>query len=483
LFPGFTGGIIGPGLHLAQSFPEVLFLPQSGQIGFRRILFLLSVLAAFSGYRGSSAVAQDSPPASTLQGNITSLSLPTGFAINGKKVAIVPLTTYKFVSKRGKIQGDATINALEIGITVTAAGSRSKGVLTASTIYVLDESTLKIEGFGLIDKVFSASSGLVFRADGYRIRLTPNTATSFSGNLKTLADVNTNVWVKYEGKFDAEGDLVATAVGFYPGKTGARANFTPVGQQEVLSDKNLLDSDGNFRSVHDKFRLDQINGNCGWHWVPVDEQLQHRVARIGASLVPAYQKQLPEDDRARIPFRFYVVKQPDFRFDFGCSTGLILIPEEVVARLKTDDELAAVLADGIAANIEWQSARLIAEYWSIMGLEIAGDAAAQFSGWGLLAEEGADLAKRVADRRFVEQRGRMALALMADAGYDSWAAPEAWRLLAPRKLPGDISKLKYPSRSNYQLIILHQEYRKHAQRGPQTASANPDQAGTTSGHR
>ncbi len=405
-----------------------------------------------------------------LQGNITSLSLPTGFAMNGKKIALTPSTTYQFATRWGTRQGSATIDALQIGAHVTVVGSRSKGVLTASTVYVLDEATLKINGFGMIDRVFSAGPDPVFRADGYRIRLTPATTTSFSGSLKTLADVNTNVWVKYEGKFDTRGDLIATGVGFYPGKTGPISNFKPALQQEVSPEHNLLDTDGNFRNIHEKFRLDQLNGNCGWHWATVDPQLQSRVAHVGASLVPAYQKQLPEDDRARIPFRFYVVKQPDFRFDFGCSTGLILVPEEVVARLKTDDELAAVLADGIAANIEWQSARLVAEQWSITGVELAADIAGPFTGWALLAGESAGVAENVLAKHLMEQRGRMALALMADAGYDPWAAPEAWRLLAPRKLPGNIGKLKYPSRSNYQLAILHEEYRKEPQPVTQTAA-------------
>ena len=45
-----------------------------------------------------------------------------------------------------------------------------------------------------------------------------------------------------------------------------------------------------------------------------------------------------------------------------------------------------------------------------------------------------------------EQRGRIALSLMADAGYDPWQAPEAWRLMQPKRLPGDVSALPYPDR-------------------------------------
>jgi hypothetical protein len=38
---------------------------------------------------------------------------------------------------------------------------------------------------------------------------------------------------------------------------------------------------------------------------------------------------------------------------------------------------------------------------------------------------------------------------MADAGYDPYQAPEAWRLLAPERLPKDLARLKAPERSQY----------------------------------
>lgn len=444
------------------------------QPGHNRVLCFRSFLAVTAlalCLQPSGAAAQDEQPVPSLKGHITSLSLPDSFSLNGKTVAINHSTTYEFVNDNGKKQADASPAALQVGADVAVVGVRAHGILTASSVYVLDETTQKISGFGLIDKVLSTSPDLIFRADGYRIRLTPATTTSFSGGLKNLADVNTNVWVKYEGKFDNNGNLIATALSFYPGKTGTKSNVTPVGQEEVLPEKNLLDTEGAFHSAHTKFRVDQLNGNCGWHWALVDEQLQHRVARIGASLVPAYQKQLPEDDRASIPFRFYVVRQPDFRFDFGCSAGLILIPEEVASRLKTNDELAAVLADGVASYLELQSARVVAEVWGIWGVQSAANVAGAFSGWALIPEASADLAQAVLAKHLMDQRSRMALALMSDAGYDPWAAPEAWRLLAPKKLRGNTNTLKYPSRSNYQLTILHEEYRKDAQAAARNASA------------
>jgi len=61
-----------------------------------------------------------------------------------------------------------------------------------------------------------------------------------------------------------------------------------------------------------------------------------------------------------------------------------------------------------------------------------------------------------------EQRGRVALSLLADAGYDPRQAPEAWKLLEPKHLPADVSTLKYPNRSWYQLSVLNLQYRQSA---------------------
>jgi hypothetical protein len=55
---------------------------------------------------------------------------------------------------------------------------------------------------------------------------------------------------------------------------------------------------------------------------------------------------------------------------------------------------------------------------------------------------GGAIAGREIERKMEDERGCVALGLMADAGFDPWQAPEAWRLLAPGHLPKDPSKLR-----------------------------------------
>jgi hypothetical protein len=78
------------------------------------------------------------------------------------------------------------------------------------------------------------------------------------------------------------------------------------------------------------------------------------VEKIGMRLVPAFQKQLPFESPSRIPFRFYVVADDKVRSVFACNVGLVLVPKNVVERLQNEDQLAAVLADGVAFSLQRQ---------------------------------------------------------------------------------------------------------------------------------
>jgi hypothetical protein len=175
-------------------------------------------------------------------------------------------------------------------------------------------------------------------------------------------------------------------------------------------------------------------------------------------VIPEYQKQLPDDSPSKIHFRIYVVDEPSFREDLECVEGLILVPRQVVERLANEDQLAAIMANGVAYSIEMQSARLYTESLELWGVEAANYAAMSLvPGVSLGGLVGGGIADREIVRHMREQAGRIALTLMTDAGYDPWQAPEAWRLLAPKKLPQDTSALKYPSRAGYQLGILKLE--------------------------
>ena len=196
------------------------------------------------------------------------------------------------------------------------------------------------------------------------------------------------------------------------------------------------------------------------------------------SLVPEYQKQLLDDDPSKIHFEFIAIKNP-VREEQVSSEGLILVPAQLAERCKNDDQLAAVLADGIAYNLQQQAPMVIQLNFNRTTLaEGAGLIAAGLVPYAgpVVESVGGQVMMNKHEKALNEQRWRVALELMADAGYDPWQAPEAWRLAAPGKLPADTSTLKYPDHSGYQLSILNLMYKKPT---PANAAVSSSPANTS----
>jgi len=342
----------------------------------------------------------------------------------------------------------------------------------------------ELKGFFVIEKVISAGAEPVYQVDGYRVRIAPSTDKTFQDKLNSLADVGPGEWLRFAGKRDRSGVVVATKATFYPGKSGVKKS-DPAQLESVAPDHDsLIDSEGKFKPLHSKVRLSDAGGWCGWHKVPAEGEQQQRVRRIGASLIPAYQKQMADDQAARIHFRFFVVDEKVIRSELACNPGLVLVPDTALHRLKTDDELAAILADGIAYNLQFLRARAIVNRGWLSAAEIADDAV-----WvtnplaGLAINSALGIAAYEVNTKLAEERGRVALSLMQDAGYDPWNAPEAWKLLEPKRLPKDPSSLKYSKLGEYQFTILNAQYKKRP--GParqESATDSPEPAKASSKH-
>jgi len=75
-----------------------------------------------------------------------------------------------------------------------------------------------------------------------------------------------------------------------------------------------------------------------------------------------------------------------------------------------------------------------------------------------------------------EQRARMALGYLVDAGFDPRQSPEAWRLLAPTELPKNTSKLKYPPLARFELQFLDEKQKETPIGERRGGSTSADQA-------
>jgi hypothetical protein len=439
------------------------------------LLFASMLLAVKAGVFSQCAFAQE-PSATPMEGYITAVYPPSGFDLNGERVVTSSDTGFGLIGSNTTQSDSPLRTAVQVGAYVQVVGTRERQSksIAAVSVLVRDDWNRVLSGLGVIDKVVSAGPEPVFQADGYRIRIASATHTAFASGLKTLTDVGTNTWLRYEGKRNQDGLLVASKAEFIPAKPtkfkavkgleeydmqfqpprsslkeDAASGSAAPPPQDVSDQEAILTQDGRVK----------LGGFRGWEKVPANQALQDRVRHVGMRVIPAYQRELPGNHPSKINFRFYAVDAEKIRSEVCSFDGLILIPTQVVQRLKNDDQLAAVLADGVAYNLQRQGARFVAANRIGEGAELAGDVAGAFvPGLGLVTAIGSGVAETRMLTAMDEQRGRVALSLLADAGYDPREAPEAWRLLGPKHLPTDLSALKYPAHSGYQLGILKLQY-------------------------
>jgi len=413
-------------------------------------------------------IGAQEPEIPTLRGNITAVQPPDAFDVDGYHV--VTSRTTRFFALNGKKKDQGALRGLiAAGVYVQVIGDkdRRQRLVTARLVKIRDNGERELSGTAVIDRMFSRGARPVFRADGYNFRLASDAEIGFKGNIDAVTDVDTGTWIRYEGTRNESGEVVATKAEFIkvkPHKShGDPAKFAQV---TTFPPGSMIDLDGSFRiNLKPDKTEDTPGGECGWYRVPDVPAAQEHVRRVGMSLVPKYQRDLSDDDPAKIPFRFYVVEENNIRSDLFCHEGLVLIPVNVVNRLRNEDQLAAVLADGVAASMQRQQDRMSgAELTTLLALAPA-------IGVGGVALIGEPLVKHEIGRKMEAQRGRVALSLMADAGYDPWQAPEAWRLLDPRQQPKDPAKLKYPDRAGYQLEILNLQYKRAESSGAAAAQA------------
>ena len=173
-----------------------------------------------------------------------------------------------------------------------------------------------------------------------------------------------------------------------------------------------------------------------------DEDVQKYVTALGLSLVPEYQRALPEQDKTKVHFRFYIVhdKRPSQddemetsegvgawspkRLDAGAvafPSGIILLPDYILARIGNEAQLAAILSDEITTVLQ-KHGYIANGAWSDLGL------------WEHLMDPlgDYDYSALVLPLLRSEQTLRIGTRQLYLAGYDICEAPIAWAAAAGR---------------------------------------------------
>ncbi len=310
-------------------------------------LFVCLVLALSTGL-----LAQESADNPEIDGYITRVASPTDFDANGFRVLLEKTATYSENTRMPDMVQSSILSEPKpyIGAHVQIFGKLdlSKHTIKANEVaFVTDAAELKVKGSALIDGIppplVGQAEGKLVRADGYLIFLDSKTAVTLTPPLVSLADVGPNVWITYQGTRRSDGVVVASSAMLVPyqltsGEEKARkkSDYDPAAvnhdDKQNVASKMFLGVD-----------VKKIPPYA-------DSAMQARVTKIGESLVPKYQRDLPDGDPAKVQFRFQVVDQPAWRDNTVTPGGVILIPKQVVERMENDSQLAAVLADESQAS-------------------------------------------------------------------------------------------------------------------------------------
>ena len=406
----------------------------------RRLILLALLMSSLT-----PAYPQTEFPA--LDGYVTEVVSATNFAVDGSRVVCTPDTTFKDLSGMVSARLPWTSGPyLGEPLTIFGTLNHRKRTAIAKEIVLMSPEPSKVTGFGVIDRVISSRSGnqssIMVRADGYPILVDSKTSTTFTAPLSSMTGVGTNVWISFAGMQGSDGVVVASKATFTAnkinhgeGKLRGKAEYDP---EKVTPSDRQGEASKLFLGVNPKK-------------IPAyqDPAMQARIDRIGASLIPAYQRALPLSDPTKIHFRFQLIDDKKMHDALTMPSGVILVPRQVVERMQNDSQLAAVLADNMACALEKQTYRELPAEYKLTAAQAAETVGGVFVPGLGLAGVGANSAirKRI-QRHNEEQSGRVSLGLLMDANYDIYQAPLAWWLLAP-KLPKNLSEIDTPDRARY----------------------------------
>jgi hypothetical protein len=404
----------------------------------------LVVLALFSAIVSPSVAQTNSSFEPTLTGYVTRVTSPSDFDVNGLNVVITPKTEI-LQSKGTSVYAPRTKGGKAyIGERAAVFGTidRKHHLAHATEIFFLLEDPATLSGIALVDRILPSASKneTLLLADGYRIRIDAAAKTAFAAPLTSPADIQPGTWIAYHGTLDINGILVADQAAFEP-------NDVAPDESKLVNTTNYDPSavpDNAKQNIFLHYGLGMVDPKKipPYH----DDAMQSRITRIGNSLIPEFQRKLPDSDPRKIHFQFQLVKEPKWRDAWALPSGIILVPHHIVERLTEDPELAAVLADNIAEVIEKQAYRIKPTATTLAVINWTSFVGGLFFAPGLVLAEATSITSHNIQTNLINQSGRVSLGYLHDAGYDERQAPIAWwRLASKSKKP--LAETTIPPRS------------------------------------
>jgi hypothetical protein len=394
----------------------------------------------------SSVLSQQQEPIAVIEnGYVTRTVSLSDFDVNGFHVIAGKKTVF-WASFSDNLRRRTDVSPyLGQGVTVYGELKKKNHEVIAEDVVFRPLDTTTLSGSAIVDRIVSpADPGgsplrLLLRADGYVILINATTKVSFQSPLTSMPNVKTNVWLKYHGKPQPDGFLLADTAIF-------SSNIVSDDEAKVL-DKSDYDPAAVDPDSKQNLARKLLLGIDPKKIPPYkDAAMQARIDRIGASLIPIYQRSLPDSDAGKIDFRFQLI---DAKWKDACTlpSGVILIPHQLIERLQNDSQIATLLADNMAAAIEKQAYRILPALHEMTAANVASLAAGiVVPGVGIVTNVATSVRAKSIHDDLLNQSGRVSLGLLHDAGYDITQAPIAWWLLA-NSSAGDLSSVHVPPRA------------------------------------
>jgi hypothetical protein len=334
-------------------------------------------------------------------------------------------------------------------LEVTGQYDEKTGALAAERIRVFPQDSRKVMRTALIEKApilqhdaYGTWSGTFF-ADGQHICVQSTTKVVFKLNgsekraarkaeiisddarpLGSLDEVSPGTWLSYEGRRQEDGTILASKLEFWhdemkAGESRLWRQLTP--RMKALHSKGLTSEELIISRVG-RFRL-----------VPSDEA-QEYVRRVGESLIPAFEKNLPSSDPRKIPFQFFLVQNQETNA-FALANGTVVVNSGLINLLENEAQLAAVMGHELAHAVQEHTWREQQNHRNIRTALKIGAVVASSMGKQSIADMAVltEAAIRNGYSRAMEnQADRKGLEYMLDAGYDIREAPRVWVLMTKK---------------------------------------------------
>lgn len=378
----------------------------------------------------------------TLHGFVTAVHSPTSFEVDDYK--ITDDTASASAEKSARVP-ELKPGQLRIGLEVEIKGEIDEpgNDVRATAITALHDDAV-IEGDGLVESTTNLSrngekwSGTVVAA-GETVALTKDTlvtikqtrterkelqksisANDLLGAAITPEQIGANTFANYQGTRQLDGTVLAKKVEF---------------ERDYVADEEQYN--WKLNAAH----VDYSNSQTGAGTLTVGETeytlfpcpvAQEYLTRIGTSLIPDQQRDLPDKSPGKIQFRFFLIDTDTVEAG-SYPNGIVVVSAHVFDDLDDEAQLAFMLAHDMARATEKQGWRVYHYHRAeLLAVAAASGAASPFTFGGTsvlaaLAEKGE---MQNLQRDLDAQADRVGLEYMQAAGYDPREAAETWRSIA-----------------------------------------------------